>query len=103
MITEQEMKNTLGFRSSHINLTTVFFYNHLWYSFIIIFNIENIMKTLKCDLCKVTAKGETFEEWMKALLPHYQKDHSEVMNDPRKTKKDMEKWMVENKARFEAV
>ena len=22
------------------------------------------MKTLKCDLCEVTAEGETFEEWM---------------------------------------
>ena len=27
------------------------------------------MKTLKCDLCEVTAKGETFEEWMNALNP----------------------------------
>lgn len=35
------------------------------------------MKTLKCDLCEVTAQGETFEE--------------------------MEKWMTENKARFEAA
>ena len=61
------------------------------------------MKTLKCDLCKVTAKGETFEEWMEALKPHYKEAHAEVMSDSSKTKKDMEKWMVENKARFEAA
>ena len=59
------------------------------------------MKTLKCDLCEVTANGETFEEWMKALQPHYMEAHPEVMSDPTKTKEDMDKWMVENKARFE--
>ncbi len=61
------------------------------------------MKTLKCDLCEVTAEGETFEAWMKALMPHYMKDHADVMNDPSKTKEDQQKWMIENKARFEAV
>ena len=61
------------------------------------------MKTLKCDLCEVTVEGETFESWMEALLPHYKVAHSEVMNDSSKTKEDMEKWMVENKARFEAA
>ena len=61
------------------------------------------MKTLKCDLCEVTAEGETFEEWMEALKPHYSKAHPEVMSDPSKTKEDMEKWMAENKARFDAA
>lgn len=61
------------------------------------------MKTLKCDLCEVTAEGETFETWMKALMPHYMKAHADVMNDPSKTKEDHQKWMVENKARFEAT
>ena len=37
------------------------------------------MKTLKCDLCNVTADGETFEEWMKALMPHYMQAHADVM------------------------
>ena len=59
------------------------------------------MKTLKCDLCEVTADGETFEEWMKALHSHYTEAHSEVMNDSSHTKEDMEKWMSLNKARFE--
>ena len=61
------------------------------------------MKTLKCDLCDATAQGETFEEWMNALKPHYMEAHPEVMKDPSKTKDDMDKWMAENKARFEAA
>lgn len=60
------------------------------------------MKTLKCDLCKVTAQGETFEQWMQALMPHYMEAHADVMNDPSKTKEDQQKWMDENNARFEA-
>ena len=65
------------------------------------------MKTLKCDLCEVTAEGETFEEWMKALMPHYMEAHADVMKDSGKTKegmeKEKEKWMAENKARFDAA
>ena len=61
------------------------------------------MKTLKCDLCDVTAEGETFEEWMSALRPHYMKAHADVMSDPNHTKEDMESWMAENRARFEAA
>ena len=52
------------------------------------------MKTLKCDLCEVTAKGETFEEWMEALKPHYMQAHADVMNNPKNGKKEMEKWMA---------
>ena len=59
------------------------------------------MKTLKCDLCEVTAEGETFEEWMKALMPHYMEAHAEVMKSS--TPEDQQKWMVENEARFEAA
>jgi hypothetical protein len=58
------------------------------------------MKTVKCDLCDATAQGETFEQWMEALKPHYMEAHPEVMNDPTG---DMQKWMAENKARFEAA
>ena len=61
------------------------------------------MKTLKCDLCEHEAEGETFEQWMKALMPHYMETHSDVMNDTSKTKEDQEKWMVENKARFDSL
>jgi hypothetical protein len=62
-----------------------------------------MMKTLKCDLCDVTAEGETFEEWMTALRPHYMGAHAEVMNDPGHGQEHMEKWMAENRARFEAA
>ena len=61
------------------------------------------MKTLTCDLCDHEASGETFEEWMEALKPHYMKAHADVMNDPNKGKEDMERWMTENKQRFEAA
>lgn len=60
------------------------------------------MKTLQCDLCDVTAQGETFEAWMQALMPHYMQAHADVMNDPSKTK-NQQQWMAENKARFEAA
>ncbi len=61
------------------------------------------MKTLSCDLCDVTADGETFEEWMTALRPHYMEAHADVMNDASHTKEDMEKWMAESRERFEAA
>ena len=61
------------------------------------------MKTLKCDLCEVTAEGETFEEWMTALRPHYMEAHADVMRDPGHGKEQMEAWMAENKKRFDAA
>ena len=67
------------------------------------FNQMEFMKTLKCDLCDVTAEGETFEEWMQALRPHYGEAHADVMNDSSRTKEHMEQWMAENRARFEAA
>lgn len=59
------------------------------------------MKTLKCDLCETTAVGETFEQWMQNLMPHFMVAHAEVMNDANKSKDDQQKWMAENKARFD--
>lgn len=50
-----------------------------------------------------SADGETFEEWMTALRPHYMEAHADVMNDPNHSKEDMERWMAENKARFDAA
>jgi hypothetical protein len=40
---------------------------------------------------------------MKALMPHYMEAHADVMNDSSKTKEDQEKWMAENKERFDMV
>ena len=82
--------------------------NHNWHYPVIsphiaVNGILNYMKTLKCDLCDVTADGETFEEWMQALHPHYNEAHPEVMSDPNKTREDGERWMAENKARFETA
>lgn len=61
------------------------------------------MKTLKCDLCDHEAQGETFEAWMMALMPHYKENHADVMADSNKTKEDGEKWMADNRKRFDAV
>lgn len=61
------------------------------------------MKNLKCDLCEATAQGETFEAWMQALMPHYQSAHADVMNNPNMQPADQQKWMAENKVRFEAA
>lgn len=61
------------------------------------------MKTVKCDLCEATAEGETFEAWMEALKPHYATAHAELMKNSGHTQEDMEKWMTENRARFEAA
>ena len=63
---------------------------------------------MKCDLCDHEESGETFEQWMKALMPHYMKAHADVMKNTGKLnekdqKNHQQKWMVENKARFDAA
>jgi hypothetical protein len=59
------------------------------------------MKTLKCDLCEATVQGETFEEWMQALMPHYMESHVDVINNPKNGEEEQQKWIRENKARFD--
>ena len=75
-----------------------------WYTLLIIIKHIHIIKTLKCDLCDATAEGETFEGWMKALMPHYMEAHADVMESHSKDKEEMEtekkKRVTENKARF---
>lgn len=67
-------------------------------------NVNNSsMKTLACDLCDVMAQGNTFEEWMQALMPHYMQAHADVINDPKNGKEEQQKWMKENEERFNAV
>ena len=61
------------------------------------------MKTVKCDLCDATADGETFEEWMTALRPHYMEAHADDMQNANHTEADRQRWMEENKARFDAA
>ena len=59
------------------------------------------MKILNCDLCDHKAQGGTFEEWMKALRPHYMEAHADVVKDG--SEEQREKWMSDNKARFDAA
>ncbi len=65
------------------------------------------MKTLTCDLCDATADGETFDEWMQALMPHYMEAHADVMeqkkDDPEAAEAGKMQWMKENKARFDST
>ncbi len=65
------------------------------------------MKSMKCDLCDHEATGETFEQWMNALKPHYAEAHADVMESkkgaPEEMKAEMMQWMAQNKARFEAL
>lgn len=66
------------------------------------------MKVLKCDLCDHEARGETFEEWMTALKPHYAQAHADFMKTKgslpeAQQKAEMGKWMADNKVRFEEV
>ena len=61
------------------------------------------MKSLKCDLCDYVADAETFEAWMTALRPHYMEAHADVMSDTSRGKDEMEAWMKENRARFDAA
>ena len=61
------------------------------------------MKTLKCDLCDAVAEGETFEDWMKALMPHYMDAHADVMKDSSKGEEERMQWMADNRARFDAA
>lgn len=61
------------------------------------------MKSLKCDLCETVVEGESFQEWMKALMPHYFSAHADFMKNPEHTPEDREKWMRENRERFDAA
>jgi hypothetical protein len=61
------------------------------------------MKSLTCDPCDQVAEGETFEEWMTALRPQYMEAHADVMGDSSRGKEEMEAWMNENRARFDAA
>lgn len=66
------------------------------------------MKSLTCDLCEYEVQAETFEEWMEAMKPHYAQVHGDFMKQmsekPREEQMaQMQKWMTEARARFEAA
>lgn len=63
------------------------------------------MKSLKCDLCQFEARGETFDDWFKAMHAHWEAMHADIMAEKQKTgtKEEGEKWMAEAKAKFAAA
>lgn len=66
------------------------------------------MKTLQCDLCDHVAQGETFEEWVNALKPHYGEAHAEIMrgkahSTDEEKKAEMQKWMSMSQKIFTGV
>lgn len=67
------------------------------------YNWSSPVKALKCDLCDHVAEAETFEDWMMALRPHYMEAHADVMSDSSRGKEEMEQWMKDNRARFDAA
>lgn len=62
------------------------------------------MKLLSCDLCNEAFAAETFEDWMKLMMPHYMANHADFMKASKdKPKEEQKLWMAENKARFDAA
>lgn len=64
--------------------------------------------TLQCDLCGHKESAETFEAWMEAMKPHYAEAHADFMKQQgekseEEQKAGMQKWMADNKARFDAA
>lgn len=66
------------------------------------------MKTLTCDMCDQQAQGETFEEWMQNLMPHYKEAHADFMQkmgemSPEEQEKSKQEWMQKMKAAFDTA
>ena len=50
---------------------------------------------MKCDLCDYETQGETFEEWMENLKPHYAEAHADVMNQHKGNPEEMKEKMMD--------
>lgn len=69
------------------------------------------MKALQCDLCEFVAQGETFDDWVQALAPHYIEVHADLHNrqlqldktDPKLSLEQRIAWADRNRARFDAA
>lgn len=63
------------------------------------------MKKVKCPDCDPSVEayyqGETAEEAMKQMYPHYMETHKDIMASA--TKEKMQEWMVKFKADFDAA
>ncbi|MCA9354243.1 MAG: DUF1059 domain-containing protein [Candidatus Kaiserbacteria bacterium] len=56
------------------------------------------MKTIACLDCSQQFSGETPEEVMQAMMPHYMVDHKEVMEGGNEEKK--KEWFAEFQRRW---
>lgn len=62
------------------------------------------MKTHSCDLCDKLFSAETFDGWFGQMREHYMKVHKDFMaQSANKPKEEGMKWMVDMKAKFEAL
>ncbi len=59
------------------------------------------MKTIMCIDCEKQFTGETPEDVMKAMMPHYMSDHKEVMD--KGNEEERTKWMAEFNKRWGEV
>ena len=57
------------------------------------------MKTITCVDCEMQFEGETKEDVMKAMMPHYGTDHKEMME--RGTEEGKKAWFAEFNKRWE--
>ena len=57
------------------------------------------MKTITCIDCEEQFSGETQEELMKAMMPHYGSVHKDLME--RGTEEGKKEWFAEFNKRFE--
>lgn len=56
------------------------------------------MKTITCLDCQEQFQGETKEEIMNAMMPHYMSEHKDVMEAGNEEKK--KEWFAEFERRF---
>ena len=56
------------------------------------------MKTITCLDCEVQFSGETKEELMKNMMPHYMEAHKDVMETGNEEKKQV--WFAEFERRW---
>jgi hypothetical protein len=66
------------------------------------------MKSMKCDMCKVSFDAEAFDAWVEQMKPHYAGAHADLMQSSADLSKEqqmkkMSEWMDAARARFDAL
>ena len=59
------------------------------------------MKTITCIDCAEQFSGETVENIMEAMMPHYMNDHKDIMDAGTEEQRDG--WFAELNRRFDAA